>query len=343
MSGELVTAKDKYELFQKQYHVAPMKDQLSEIKEKYLKFLFMPGVKDDEFVKRDFLLNRLKSKRKFASKLNNTLTKLGIFIVFIILTWAVFAPWLTPYNYFMVTGIDFNIDAFAPPSPAHPLGVTKFGRDVLGRLIWAARSSLTIGLLSIIISCVFGVMLGTFSAYTGGWVDNLIMRIVDIIMAFPGLIMVIIIISILGPQMHNIMLVYGVLGIVGYARVMRGAALQEKTKTYVEAARVSGASNFKIMFKHILPNCIAPIIVSFTFDIGGIILSLAGLSFLGFGDTRLVEWGTDINDSRSKIYSAPWAAVWPGFGILFTVLGFMLLGDGLRDALDPRLQSKRKK
>ncbi|WP_457559392.1 ABC transporter permease, partial [Candidatus Harpocratesius sp.] len=138
-------------------------------------------------------------------------------------------------------------------------------------------------------------------------------------------------------------LTYGILGIPGYTRLIRGTALQEKNKTYVEAAKVAGANKLKIMFKHILPNCLAPIIVAFTFDIGGIILSLAGLSFLGFSDTKnpVVEWGTDINYARNHIYDAPWAAFTPGFGILLTVLAFMLVGDGLRDALDPRLQGRK--
>ena len=236
--------------------------------------------------------------------------------------------------------VDKSVTAYSRPSWDHILGVSKFGRDVYGRLVWGARASLSIGLIAITISSVFGVIVGIISAYYGGILDSIIMRAVDIIMAFPGLVMIIIIVSIYGSDMSYIMLIYGILGIVGYARLIRGTALQEKAKTYVEAAKVSGSKDWRIMFTHILPNCITPVIVAVTFDVGGIILSLAGLSFLGFGDPRLVEWGTDINIAQRQIEYAPWAAFWPGFAILLAVLGFMLLGDGLRDALDPRLQAK---
>jgi len=328
------------------FRPAPFIDQMKEVKDTYLWFLFKPGQKDDVLSRRDFLFNRLKSKRRFISKLNNPLTKLGLLVIFIAITWAVFSPLISIYNYEVVAGINEDVEQFARPSfPAHPLGVTYFGRDIFSRLIWGARSSLTLGLLSILISMVFGVMIGVFSGYIAGWVDNVIMRIMDIVMAFPGLIMIIIILSIFDEparRMQTILLLYGFLGIPGYARLIRGSVLSERTRTYVEAAKVGGSSNFQIMFKHILPNCIAPIIVSVTFDIGGIILSLAGLSYLGFADTTMVEWGADINEARRKLTSAPWAAIWPGVGIFITVLGFMLVGDGLRDALDPRLQAKKK-
>lgn len=326
---------------QKYYEPENFKTQFNEVLAVYSKFLLIPGKKDDELKKRDFLYNRLKSKRKFASKLDNTLTKIGISAIFIVICWAVFAPWLARYNYNLVQGIDYSVDWYEPPSATHPLGVSKFGRDVLSRMIWGARSSLSIGLIAIVMSSVLGVIVGILSAYQGGIIDSIIMRIVDIIMAFPGLIMIIIIVSILGNEMYYIMLIYGVLGIPGYARLIRGSVLQEKTKTYVEASKVSGSSDWRIMFRHLLPNCIAPIIVAVTFNIGGIILSLAGLSFLGFGDLSLIEWGTDINLARNKLPTAPWASIWPGVGIFITVLGFMLLGDGLRDAFDPRLQKNR--
>lgn len=139
--------------------------------------------------------------------------------------------------------------------------------------------------------------------------------------------------------MENIMLAFGILGVPFYARLIRGNVLQARNLPYVEAARVSGAGNWRIMFRHILPNCIQPVIIAVTFAIGGVILSLAGLSFLGFSDPTLVEWGNDLSQARLHLQTAPWASIWPGFMILFTVLGFMLLGDGLRDALDPRLKN----
>jgi len=318
------------------YFPPSFKVQLKELFTKYLGFLFVPGKECKEFIIREEKLNQFKSKRSMARKFKSILTLLGIFIVFIVTTWAVFAPWVSPQNFESVTGI--HPFAYAEPSPEDPLGRTEFGRSVLGRLIWGARFSLTIGLVSILVSIALGMVLGLISAYYGGIVDNVIMRIMDVMLAFPGLILAVVFIGIMGPEMRNIMLAYGILGIPGYARLMRGSALQEINRPYVYSERVSGASNFRIMFKHILPNCIAPLVIAFTFDIGGIILSLAGLGFLGFSDPKLVDWGSDISAARSKIYNAPWAALWPGFGIFITVLGFMLLGDGLRDALDPRLK-----
>lgn len=325
----------------KLYKPEPFSKQISEITSKYLGFLFVPGLHDSELARRTEMVTRFKSKRKFITKLNNPLTILGFLIVFLVLTWAIFAPLITSTKFQYITDVAPGVP-WSAPNYLHPLGLGKFGHDVLSRLIWGARSSLTMGLFSIIISVALGTMLGIFSAYQGGILDSLIMRGVDIIMAFPGLIIVIILISILSPNMQTILLTYGILGIPGYTRLIRGTALQEKNKTYVEAAKVAGASSFKIMFKHILPNCLAPVIVAFTFDIGGIILSLAGLAFLGFSDTQLIEWGTDINYARNHIYDAPWAAFTPGFGILITVLAFMLVGDGLRDAFDPRLQGRKK-
>jgi len=165
------------------------------------------------------------------------------------------------------------------------------------------------------------------------------MRIMDIFLAFPGLILAMVFIAIWGQEIQYIMLAWGILGIPYYSRLIRGNVLQARKLPYIEAAKVSGAGNWRIMFKHIMPNVIQPIIISFTFDIGGIILSLAGLAFLGFSDPRMIEWGNDISQARVHLYDAPWASLWPGFIILITVLGFMLVGDGLRDALDPKLKN----
>jgi peptide/nickel transport system permease protein len=165
------------------------------------------------------------------------------------------------------------------------------------------------------------------------------MRLADIFFAFPGLIFAIVLVGILGRKMEYIILAYGILGIPYYSRLIRGSVLQAKELPYVEAARVSGAGNWRIMFRHLIPNTIQPIIISFTFDIGGIILSFAGLAFLGYSDPTLIEWGRDIDIGRGHLVNAPWASLWPGVMIIITVLGFMLLGDGLRDALDPRMKN----
>jgi len=302
-----------------------------------LKFLFIPGYRIEELTIREREYEKTISKRKFIRRLKSVLTIIGIVIVFMIVTFAVFAPWISPYTFDVADGV--LIGSWNPPSDLHILGQTNFGRDILARMIWGARSSLTIALPAISLSVSVGVIFGIIAAYFGGWVDSIIMRISDIFFAFPGLIFAIVLVGILGRKMEYIILAYGILGIPYYSRLIRASVLQAKELPYVEAARVSGAKNWRIMFRHIMPNCIQPIIISFTFDIGGVILSFAGLAFLGYSDPHLIEWGRDIDIGRGHLVNAPWASFWPGIMIIFTVLGFMLIGDGLRDALDPRLRN----
>ena len=302
-----------------------------------LKFLLVPGSRIEELTHRELEFERKISKRKFIRRLKSFLTILGIVLIFAMVTMAVLAPWIAPYSFQDAIGVFWN--DYAGPNEMNPLGTTHFGRDILSRLIWGARSSLTIALPAISFSVLFGVIIGVISAYYGGWLDSIIMRIMDIFLAFPGLILAMVFIAIWGQEIQYIMLAWGILGIPYYSRLIRGNVLQARKLPYIEAAKVSGAGNWRIMFKHILPNVIQPIIISFTFDIGGIILSLAGLAFLGFSDPRMIEWGNDISKARIRLYDAPWASLWPGFIILLTVLGFMLVGDGLRDALDPKLKN----
>ncbi len=303
----------------------------------HLQFLLIPGSRIDELTLREIEFEKSISQRKFIRRLKSTLTIIGIVIVFIIVTMAVFPEWIAPYSFDVANSLPGG--SWNLPSDNYPLGQTEFGRDILSRMIYGARASLTIALPAISFSVVIGVMIGVIAAFYGGWIDTIIMRIVDIFLAFPGLILAMVFIAIWGQKMEYIMLAYGILGVPYYARLIRGSVLQAKSLPYVEAARVSGAGNWRIMFRHILPNCIQPIIISFTFDIGGIILSLAGLAFLGYSDLSMIEWGRDIDIARGHIVMAPFASLWPGLMILFTVLGFMLVGDGLRDALDPRLKN----
>jgi peptide/nickel transport system permease protein len=302
-----------------------------------LKFILVPGAKIESLTFREKEYEKLISKRKFIRRLKSILTLIGIGIIFVVVTFAIFPDWISYYSRDELTA--FLTGSYGAPSPAHPLGQTEAGRDVLGRMIFGAQDSITIALPAILIAVGLGTVVGVVAAYYGGWIDSVLMRLMDIFLAFPGLILVLVFISIWGRRMEYFIGAYGVLGIAGYARLIRGSVLQARELPYVVAARVSGAGNWKIMFRHILPNTIQPIIISFTFDIGGIILSLAGLSYLGFGDPRLIEWGNDISNARAMVYSAPWAAFWPGMMIIFTVLGFMLTGDGLRDAFDPRLRN----
>ena len=308
-----------------------------------IKFLLIPGSRLEDLSLRELEYEKTISKRKFIRRLKSVLTILGIVIVFSVVTLAVFGTWIAPYTFDQANGL-FS-PAWAMPTPDHPLGTTKFGRDILSRIIFGARSSITIALPAITFSVIFGVIIGVISGYYRGWVDTVIMRIMDVFLAFPGIVLALVFIAILGQgraEMQWIMLAYGFLGIPYYARLIRGSVLQARQLPYIEAAKVAGSGNWRIMFRHVLPNCIQPIIISFTFDIGGIILSLAGLAFLGFSDWRLIEWGNDINIARERLWDItnfPHAAFWPGFMILLTVLGFMLVGDGLRDALDPRLKN----
>lgn len=308
-----------------------------------IKFLLIPGSRLEELSLRQYEYEKTISKRKFIRRLKSVLTILGIVIVFTVITLAVFGAWIAPYTFDEANGLFW--DPWSDPSPEHPLGTTKFGRDILSRMIYGARSSITIALPAITFSVVLGVGIGVISGYFRGWVDTVIMRITDVFLAFPGIVLAVVLVTILGQgrvRMQWIMLAYGILGIPYYARLIRGSVLQARQLPYIEAAKVAGSGNWRIMFRHVLPNCIQPIIISFTFDIGGIILSLAGLSFLGFSDVTLIEWGNDINTARERLWDImhfPHSAFWPGMMILLTVLGFMLVGDGLRDALDPRLKN----
>jgi len=303
------------------------------------KFILIPGYRSEDLSRREFEYEKNRSKRKMIRRFKSVLTILGIIIIFVVVSFAVFPSWISPYTFEEANGLFSG--AWDAPSADHPLGKGKFGRDVLARAIFGARSSLTVALPAIAFSVFIGVILGVMAAYYGGWLDAIIMRLTDIVLAFPGLILVAVFIAVLpgGVKIENIMIAFAILGIPYYARLIRGNVLQARSLPYVDAARVAGAGNWRIMFRHILPNCIQPIIISLTFNIGGVILSLAGLSFLGFSDPKLVEWGNDLSHARLHLQTAPWASIWPGFMILMTVLGFMLLGDGLRDALDPKLRN----
>ena len=303
-----------------------------------IKFLLIPGSRLEDLSQREFDYEKTISKRKFIRRLKSVLTILGIVIIFVIITFAIHGAWIAPYTREVANGI--LVGSWDPPTPDNLLGQTKFGRDVLSRAIYGAYSSLTIALPAISFSVILGVIVGMISGYYGGWVDSVIMRITDIFLAFPGLILALVFVAIWGQRMEYIMLAFGILGVPYYARLIRASVLQARELPYVEAARVSGSGNWRLMFRHVLPNCIQPIIISFTFDIGGIILSLAGLSFLGYSDMSLIEWGNDISQARLHLTDAVWAVFWPGFMILITVLGFMLVGDGLRDALDPRMKNQ---
>ncbi|NWG04992.1 MAG: ABC transporter permease [Syntrophaceae bacterium] len=265
----------------------------------------------------------------------------GLIIITLFAFTAIFAPLISPHN------PDENslYDQLKPPvwneggSTNNLLGTDDLGRDMLSRLIYGARVSLTLGIVSVGIALVFGSLLGSLAGYYKGWPDNLIMRFMDLILAFPYILLAIVIVAYLGPGLKNAMIAIGIINIPRFARIIRASVMEEYEKDYVTAARAVGAHNRRIIFNAIFPNCLSPIIVQASLGFGEAILSGAGLSFLGLGaQPPLSEWGAMIAQGRSMILRAWWVMTFPGIAILFAVLGFNLLGDGLRDALDPRLR-----
>lgn len=224
------------------------------------------------------------------------------------------------------------------PSLEHPFGTDKLGRDVLSRVIYGTRISLSVGIVAVAISIILGLIAGALAGFYGGFADTFIMRLADIFFAFPYILFAIAMIAVLGPGYINVFIAIGVLGWPSIARVFRSSILSVKENEYVDAARALGASDVRILFRHILPNSIAPIIVYGTMMVGGAILSEAALSFLGMGvQPPTPSWGLMLADARAFMQSAPWMMIWPGLAIVTTVLSFVLMGDGLRDALDVKM------
>jgi peptide/nickel transport system permease protein/dipeptide transport system permease protein len=265
----------------------------------------------------------------------------GLIITVLFILTAILAPVISPHD------PDENslYDQLKPPvwneggSTKNLLGTDDLGRDMLSRLIYGARVSLALGIVSVGIALVFGSSLGSLAGYYKGWPDNLIMRFMDIILAFPYTLLAIVIVAYLGPGLRNAMIAIGIINIPRFARIIRASVMEEYEKDYVTATKALGASNRRIIFNAIFPNCLAPIIVQASLGFGAAILDAAGLSFLGLGaQPPLSEWGAMIAQGRSMILRAWWVMTFPGIAILLAVLGFNLLGDGLRDALDPRLR-----
>ncbi|MEZ4497284.1 MAG: ABC transporter permease [Thermomicrobiales bacterium] len=258
-----------------------------------------------------------------------------ILVVFI----AVFAPWLGTIDPTKTS----LMDSLKPPSREHWLGTDLSGRDVWSRIAYASRVSLIAGVASTLLASVIAVILGTISGYYGGFVDNVIMRVTDVIMCIPDLIIIMALVSVLGPGLLNIVIAIGVLGWTGKTRLLRAQILAVREKEYVTAARCSGASDRRIMLRHILPNSFSPLLVAGTLSVAGAILTEASLSFLGFGILPpSPSWGEMLNAARSftRLQENPWIWMPPGIMILLTVLAINFIGDGLRDSLDPRQKER---
>lgn len=230
-----------------------------------------------------------------------------------------------------------QINAYAPPSAEHPMGTDQFGRDVLARIIYGSRIALAIGVIAVGISFFGGILVGSFAAYKGGYVDDVLMRLVEVLYAIPALVLAMTFMAIMGPSVYNLFIAYGIIGIPAYARVMRSEVLSIREEEYVDAARAAGLPTYKILLREIVPNGLAAVLVQATLSMGGVIIGAAALSFLGFGvQPPTASWGRMLNDAQQALLIAPWVAAFPGIMIFITVMGFNMLGDGLRDAMDPK-------
>jgi peptide/nickel transport system permease protein/oligopeptide transport system permease protein len=265
----------------------------------------------------------------------NHAAMVGLVILVVLLVVAIAAPLIAPYNY-----TESNLPmSLKPPSFSHWLGTDELGRDILSRIIFGARISLRVGLEAVILSLFVGILLGALAGYYGGLVDNIIMRLMDIMLAFPPLLLAMAFMMALGRGLDNAIIAIGIVSIPEYARIVRGSVLSVRENDYVQAARAIGDHDLQVIAYHILPNVTAPIIVRATLGISSAILEAAFLGFLGLGvQPPEAEWGAMLGSGRSAIFSAPHIVTFPGIAITITVLAFNLLGDGLRDALDPRLK-----
>jgi len=261
------------------------------------------------------------------------MTRVGLVIVLVAVLAAAIGPALIPYDPASQT----LADRLEPPSVAHPFGLDELGRDILARLVAGARISLAVGLAVVSVSSLVGMALGSIAGYFGGLVDDAISRVVDVLMAFPGILLAIALVAVLGPSLRNVIMALCVIGWVGYARLVRGQALRARELEYVQAARALGAGPARIVLRHVLPTAFPAVIVQATLGMAGAILAEASLSFLGLGvQPPTPSWGTMLDAGRSHLFDAPHLTLFPGLAIATLVLGFNFLGDGLRDRLDPK-------
>lgn len=270
----------------------------------------------------------------------NGLAVAGGTIVLVLFLLAALAPFVSPYN---PDDIDRK-HVLEPPEWSHPLGTDDLGRDVLSRMIWGARISLAVGFVAVGIATGIGMILGALSGYYGGWLDRIIMRFIDIMLSIPTFFLILAVIAFIGPSIWNIMVIIGLTAWMGVARLVRAEFLSLKEREFVLAARSIGASDLRIIFRHIMINSMAPVLVSAVLGIAGAVLTESALSFLGIGvQPPTPSWGNILNLGKDNIEIAWWLSVFPGLAILVTVLGYNLLGEGIRDSIDPRLWETERK
>jgi len=273
-------------------------------------------------------------RRRF---LKNRFALAGCVLVLSLFVVSLLAPWLAPYD---PNAIDLK-NILAPPTAAHWFGTDQLGRDVCSRMIWGAGISLKVGFVATGIAIVIGTILGAVAGYYGGWVDGLIMRFVDIMLCFPTFFLILAVIALLEPSIWNIMIIIGITGWMGITRLVRADFISLKQRDFILAARAIGAGDLRIIFVHMLPNAMASILVTATLGVAGAILTESALSFLGIGvQPPTPSWGNILTAGKDNIDIAWWLSLYPGLAILLTVLGYNLLGEGIRDSLDPRLRNR---
>ena len=283
------------------------------------------------------LETRVGAAHAWRAVLGTTPGRFGLGVAFLLIAAAALAPWLAPAR---PEAIDLAAE-LAPPGGAHPLGAAENGVDVLAHVLYGARVSLVVSLFAVLLSGIVGVTLGGLAGYLGGLTDEAVMRVVDVVLAFPGILLAIFITAVLGPSLVNVVFALTVTGWTGYARLARAQILTLRERDYVHAARALGARGGRILFRHLLPNAAGPLVVQATFAIPGAILAEASLSFLGLGvPPGTPSWGALVDQGTQYLLVAPHVALFPGLAIALTVLGFNFLGDALRDAIDPRRRSR---
>lgn len=281
---------------------------------------------------------RAQRRRLISRALANPLSLAGLLIIGLLILMAVIAPWLSPYDPIQ-TNVPRRLEA---PSGEHLFGTDQLGRDILSRILYGTRISLRIAVLAAVIATLIGAPLGLISGYFRGRVDDLLMRLTDMFMAFPRLILAMAIAAALSPTLENVIIAISLAAWPAYARLARSVTLGLREENFVEAARALGASPLRILGRHVAPGVISPVVIQVSLDMGGIILTAAGLGFIGFGaQPPTPEWGVMISEGRNYITGQWWVSTFPGIAISLVVLGFNLLGDGIRDILDPRLRSVR--
>jgi peptide/nickel transport system permease protein len=275
-------------------------------------------------------------QREFWARLKrNRMAMTGLALVLGLFVVSIFAPWLAPYDPNL---IDLK-QVLMPPSPAHYLGTDTLGRDVLSRIIFGSRVSLKVGFVAVGLATIIGLFIGALAGYYGGWVDSALMRLVDLMLCFPAFFLILAVIALLEPSIWNIMAVIGLTGWMGVARLVRAEFLSLREREFVTAARALGAGDTRLILRHMLPNALAPVLVSATLGVAGAILTESALSFLGLGvQPPTPSWGNILTAGKDNIEIAWWLSVFPGLAILITVMSYNLLGEGIQEAIDPRLK-----